>query len=178
MAGHRLGRTRLRPWRIRRRQPHAFPGPLSCVLQERGFCRFPGTRGFGRRGGRDGLRAPYLPAEIRRSRAFDRGCGRAREGGGEGAFAEFGERGSRWFGATRYFCVHGENGVCVVHPVSPHWVGRDLSGASSASCRIFCLAPPIWMRMRAVPRGRTLYALWVSPKAKKALSLTPRPVME
>ncbi len=72
--------------------------------------------------------APYLYEETRQLVRLVESAAARVEAAGEQAFVEFGAPGSRWFNDQRYFFVYDASGVCVFHPVSPHLVGRDLSG--------------------------------------------------
>jgi cytochrome c len=46
---------------------------------------------------------------------------------GESAFAEFSKPGSEWRTNDRYLFAYDAKGVCVLHPVEPGFVGKDLS---------------------------------------------------
>lgn len=72
--------------------------------------------------------APYLYEETRQLVRLVEAAAARVEAVGEAAFVDFAQPGSRWLNESHYFFIYDSLGVCVFHPMSPHLIGRDLSG--------------------------------------------------
>jgi signal transduction histidine kinase len=69
--------------------------------------------------------SPYLYEDTRELVVLVEDAARLVEARGQGAFADFAARGSRWFNETYYVFVYGTDGTCLFHPVTPELVGKN-----------------------------------------------------
>jgi len=69
--------------------------------------------------------APYTYEDTKRLVSLVEDAAALMEQKGEGAFKEFGVKGSRWFDQDYYLFVYDVDGNCVFHPVAPELVGKN-----------------------------------------------------
>jgi signal transduction histidine kinase len=69
----------------------------------------------------------YAYEDTRRLVALVEEAAALMEQKGEGAFREFGRKGSKWFTDPYYLFIYQLDGTCVFHPVQPEWVGKNMS---------------------------------------------------
>jgi len=69
----------------------------------------------------------YAYEDTRRLVALVEQAATLMEEKGEAAFAEFGDKGSKWFSGPYYLFVYDLDGTCVFHPLQPDWIGKNMS---------------------------------------------------
>ena len=70
--------------------------------------------------------APYAYEDTKKLVTLVEDAAALVEEKGEGAFADFAVKGSRWFNDQYYFFVYTLDGTSVFHPISPQLVGKNL----------------------------------------------------